>query len=710
MEKKLFNIQATGAAFETLSSRLYSDPVLAVIRELSTNANDAHIEAGVDKPFKLHIPTDNEPWFDIRDYGNGLSEDLISNIYTTFFMSTKQEDESQTGYFGLGSKTPFALVDSYNVISYNGGKKATYKMDKIDGCPAVEKISEEPSSETGLEVYFEYDKDFWTFKNRTIDFFKGTSFMPEWNLDNDDIDWVNYAKEREYYSDNNISFGSHYEISVNVAGVKFNVSSSDLQNKNNSVRNAISSVGAVGINIMAKKNDVTITPSREELHYDAKTINFISTKIIDNITSLVSSYLIRENDLTYKELMLMKEQTIDSAFSERCAKKIADSFYKYAIYAHKSSYGRGKWIISLVNPSSIRVSDINNKKIKILDFRGIESATKKKVVDNFLTGQTVDDSGRKITSTSFTGIIKSISDNDGYYFIPSSYDKYDDLKKIMGSECETLLWKDLSADNNSSKAKRKTGFKTRLTEIWHGTNYNTFYGDDPNLEDDEIGLICTEGFLNSGSGAKAYIRLINYLSKAKGEESKHIALRPCKESVFEKYHKNYPTIQEFTKKIMEENKDIILNDVKISNIKSYLSNVFNSYEFSQSIYDEINNPKYNSLDGCPAFDNIKKYYTKENFKSEPSYMMEDYLRDLIDIKDVEKPEENFNGFPMIQYMSSYSNFDSKKVGKILSYMKVMVSSGAYQEELKNIEEEKKAEELQKKMEEENNSKEAAVAE
>ena len=26
-------------------------------------------------------------------------------------------------------------------------------------------------------------------------------------------------------------------------------------------------------------------------------------------------------------------------------------------------------------------------------------------------------------------------------------------------------------------------------------------------------------------------------------------------------------------------------------------------------------------------------------------MMEDYLRDLIDIKDVEKPKENFNGFP-----------------------------------------------------------------
>ena len=40
-----FAIQNSQIAFETLSSRLYTDPIRAVIRELSCNAYDAHAAA-----------------------------------------------------------------------------------------------------------------------------------------------------------------------------------------------------------------------------------------------------------------------------------------------------------------------------------------------------------------------------------------------------------------------------------------------------------------------------------------------------------------------------------------------------------------------------------------------------------------------------------------------------------------------------------------
>ena len=156
--EQAFGFAATKEASQVLSSSLYSNPKLAIIRELSTNANDAHKQAGKEGyPFSLHLPTFNEPFFNIRDYGDGIPEDLIYNVYANFFVSTKTEDEEQTGCFGLGSKTPFSLVDEYEVISYCEGKKKTYKMSKKNGLPCVEKIAEEDwTKDTGLEINFNW--------------------------------------------------------------------------------------------------------------------------------------------------------------------------------------------------------------------------------------------------------------------------------------------------------------------------------------------------------------------------------------------------------------------------------------------------------------------------------------------------------------------------------------------------------------------------
>ena len=47
-----FQIKTTAKAFDILSSGLYTDNILAIVRELSCNAYDAHVAAGTeDKPF-----------------------------------------------------------------------------------------------------------------------------------------------------------------------------------------------------------------------------------------------------------------------------------------------------------------------------------------------------------------------------------------------------------------------------------------------------------------------------------------------------------------------------------------------------------------------------------------------------------------------------------------------------------------------------------
>ena len=79
-----FGIKQSGFAhiFNVLRNQLYSDKVLAVVREYSCNAVDAHVAAGKpDTPIKVTLPNRLNPNLLIRDYGDALSDEDIKNIY-----------------------------------------------------------------------------------------------------------------------------------------------------------------------------------------------------------------------------------------------------------------------------------------------------------------------------------------------------------------------------------------------------------------------------------------------------------------------------------------------------------------------------------------------------------------------------------------------------------------------------------------------------
>ena len=86
-EQTQFKLKADPKAFNILSDKIYTHKVRAVIREISTNAVDAHIEAGNTEKFDVHLPTAIESWFSVRDYGTGLSHEDCMSIYTTYFLS-----------------------------------------------------------------------------------------------------------------------------------------------------------------------------------------------------------------------------------------------------------------------------------------------------------------------------------------------------------------------------------------------------------------------------------------------------------------------------------------------------------------------------------------------------------------------------------------------------------------------------------------------
>lgn len=137
-----------------LRDKLYSDKFAAIVREITTNAWDAHADAGIaDKPIKVQVPTRFEPTFIVRDYGKGLTEKDIYEVYVRYGKSTKRNSNTQIGQLGLGCKSPFAYTNSFNIISYCQGLKTTY-VAFIDesGVGKVTKLQEIPSEETGIEI------------------------------------------------------------------------------------------------------------------------------------------------------------------------------------------------------------------------------------------------------------------------------------------------------------------------------------------------------------------------------------------------------------------------------------------------------------------------------------------------------------------------------------------------------------------------------
>ena len=178
-----FSIKATAKSFRILSDGLYANKVRAIIRELSCNAYDSHVAAGKkEMPFDVHLPNALEPYFSIRDYGIGLSQEDVTNIFTTFFESTKTGSNDFVGALGLGSKSPFSYTDNFTVTAIKDGVKGIYTaFINESGVPSIAlMMSEESDEPTGVEIKFavESASDFTKFHNEARDVFTYFATLP----------------------------------------------------------------------------------------------------------------------------------------------------------------------------------------------------------------------------------------------------------------------------------------------------------------------------------------------------------------------------------------------------------------------------------------------------------------------------------------------------------------------------------------------------
>lgn len=139
-----------------LVTHQYNKPLSASVREIVSNAYDANLETkaatGVMPEVVVTIFDDR---ISVRDYGPGLDEESIRNLYSVIGRSTKHGNENQIGAYGIGRLAPLALNKNFFVESYFNGTKSLYCIYLNENhIPAVSLWDSEPTDErNGLNVF-----------------------------------------------------------------------------------------------------------------------------------------------------------------------------------------------------------------------------------------------------------------------------------------------------------------------------------------------------------------------------------------------------------------------------------------------------------------------------------------------------------------------------------------------------------------------------
>lgn len=300
LERTNFTIASSYQAFSLLGDKLYSDKIGSIIRELSSNALDAHKFVGKENiPFKIKLPTMLDSTFSIRDYGPGLSHEDIKNIYTRYFESTKDESNDFIGAFGLGSKTPFAYTNMFTVVSRHKGIRRIYSAYMDNAGPGISLLSESETDEPdGLEVSFNVEqKDFRTFEQKLVKQLKHFRVKPEVISDNE-IEWPTFTKKYEgknwfavendrYYRSN---FGlyaliSDIEYSINVGQLGLTDSEDDELEQLNRDLNLATRIDLAHY-LKFEIGELNVSVSREELSYDKYTVSNLIKRLKQYIAEL----------------------------------------------------------------------------------------------------------------------------------------------------------------------------------------------------------------------------------------------------------------------------------------------------------------------------------------------------------------------------------------------------------------------------------------
>ena len=267
-----FKIATNAKLFGILSDGIYKDKILAVIRELSCNAHDVHVETKNPKPFRIFVPNRLEPTFAVEDEGTGIDPAKIADIYWTYGESSKTKSNETIGALGLGSKSPFAYTKSSFVVKNRWkGKEHTYfcfinETGVPDGSEISAIATDKPDGIT-VELAAR-DEDIRAFRTRIGEFFKYWDKKPEFIGDDITVptpekvfvgtNW--FYEKRDSYNSNALAIMGNVPYPLDIASVP-NPSA------------ALKFIASNSFVISFPLGDLSFQASREELSYEKATVD-----------------------------------------------------------------------------------------------------------------------------------------------------------------------------------------------------------------------------------------------------------------------------------------------------------------------------------------------------------------------------------------------------------------------------------------------------
>ena len=325
-----FRIRNSAKAFNILSSGLYANKIRAIIRELSCNAVDSHTAAGkTDTPFDVHLPNSLEPFFSIRDYGTGLSHDQVTNIYTTYFESTKTDSNAFIGALGLGSKSPFSYTDNFTVTAVKDGRKGIYTaFINEQGVPSIALMMEEETTDpAGVEVRFAVEEryDFDKFRSEARYVYEYFKLRPVISGNAD------FKFKDPEYKEKDIIPGVHYNgesrHSYAIMGnIKYPVEVPNAEKALGGLHGLLSCGLVMEFNI----GELDFQASREGLSYIPETIQAIKSKLEALNAQLAVHIAIEADKITnlWERALYLNKRYQDYLFTQAVVKYVTDTKFE----------------------------------------------------------------------------------------------------------------------------------------------------------------------------------------------------------------------------------------------------------------------------------------------------------------------------------------------------------------------------------------------
>src|SRR3990167_3971093 len=269
-------IKATPKVFSFFSDMTYANKPKAICRELVANAVDAHVMAGTPElPVEVWIPNLYDPTFRVRDSGIGMAHEFMMTNYMAYTDgSTKSGSNIQIGGFGIGSKSPFAYTDQYNLRVVHENVLSVYSVFKDeDGIPSIALLGQTPTTDAnGVEVSFPVaEADFVTFSQAAREALAYFDPLPVvHNLEGGELECPSYATNgsnwgmREQAGPLNVIMGGVcYPVDTPVVSAKVGYDS------------VVRSLLGYGLDVVLPIGSCSIALSREALSYDDDTIKAV---------------------------------------------------------------------------------------------------------------------------------------------------------------------------------------------------------------------------------------------------------------------------------------------------------------------------------------------------------------------------------------------------------------------------------------------------